>query len=258
MLPLRSINVNVNKLFRFLVFYSMLGLVYSIINGYGIMRWQDQVPWAFGFKTVYFWWPCLLLYHYTKGMWRKSVLTFLVLLNGSGTGIMAFTVYYMWVNRSRLIRPKSLILLALGVIVFYQAQVARGRVGVDLLQIDRVFLWYSAAVVFMENKFLFLLPDTDFFLLNFKSQMEGSFLIEYLLAEHKGYLTVSMTHSDILRTLITFGIGGFLVIYRRLVKLLPLPLVMALFISGITNPILNSTVFLVSLLFDYENTEFTT
>lgn len=257
-LPIGLIKVDINSVVKFLVIYSLIGILYSVINGHGLMRWQDHVPWAFGFKTVYFWWPCLLLYHYTRASWRKNVLILILFLNGSGTGIMALATYYIWVNRLSLFKPKSLILLAIGGIVFYHAQVARGRIGVDLLQIDRVFLWYSAIVVFLENKFLFFLPDTDFFLVKFQSEMESSFLIEYLLAEHKGDLTVSMTHSDILRVLITFGIGGFLVIYRRVVKLFPFPLVLALFIAGITNPILNSTVFLVTLLFNYENTQFTT
>lgn len=257
-LPIGLIKVNANSMAKLFVIYSLIGILYSLINGHGLMRWQDHVPWAFGLRTVYFWWPCLLLYHYTAGSWRKNVMLLLILLNGSGTGIMGLGAYYIWINRFSLIRPKALIFLASGVIIFYQAQLARGRVGVDLLQIDRVLLWYSAIVVFLENKILFLLPDTDFFLTRFESEMKGSFLIDYLLAEHNGDLTVSMTHSDILRVLISFGIGGLLVIYSRVIKLFPFPLVLALIISGITNPILNSTIFLITLLFNYENNKFTT
>lgn len=241
-------NIQSKNLSNFFIIFSIITLLYVFLSTGSFLRWIDILPFKFGLISVTYSWLGILFLHLSNNFKRKAVIIFLILINGSGTGLIGLITYFIASNFRKMLNVRYLSLLIIILFFLYLGQSQRGRSIEDFENIDRFILWATSVNTIIESPLLLIVPDLTTFIDNWTLNLDNYPLLkEYILIEHDYVVTASMTHSDQLRIISAFGIIGLIIFYKMLFKKLDKSMFFSLFFMGLFNPILYSNVFLASL-----------
>lgn len=193
----------------FIIIFSCIGIVASG----KFMRFPDHIPIRWGFMSIYFGMFMLILLVHSRDIFLGTLCVIGLVLSGSGTVVVGFASFIVGSKSIKVGLKVALLLIAIA--IFIVGQTARGRLGVDFYQIDRVVLTVGTLNYIAEY---FQIRDYIFGQ-GLYSSLEGSYYAsvdalsssigEYVKAEGNGQGSGRNFHNEFLRVLYHFGLIGF-------------------------------------------------
>lgn len=231
-----------------LILFGIILLFLSFLSTGRFFRFVDFTPFFSHYLSIYFGVSVALIIPFLKSKKWILLASSLVLINASGTGIIALIVVLSSMVLTKPLKFQTILafifLFMIAVFFLFLGQNQRGRSLEGFNQIDRVVLSIAATeTIFNSSKKELLvgrplsssLPLADF--------IEFQPVKEYILAENNGYIYPRNVHNEHLRLILQFGIIGYFLVWNLLYNLFKEKRVVfwILFFSGFSNMVLSIT-----------------
>lgn len=239
---------DLNKYAKSFVIFGLFLLLLSVLFTGRFLRFVDFAPFFSHYLTIYFGVSVALVIPFLKSRRWIMIGSLLILLNASGTGIIALIVVLSSLYLKRPFSFSTILVFILTLIIsisfLFIGQSQRGRSIEGFEQIDRVILSIAAIkTIFDSSAKEILIGRPLSSSLPIDDYIEYEPVKEYILAENDGKIYPRNVHNEHLRLVLQFGVIGYFLIWSLLYRFYKERTVIfwILFFAGFTNMILSIT-----------------